>query len=161
MALEDGSTKLDDNQIHTTKGENSKAGLGNGGMGDSRVMKELLAKQQEKTKELEERLYRLTVEWNAERSELHQQLMEAKEAQEKNIVEAEGRHAKVEDEKRHLSEQYKNLVDKVAALKDRMGEKLKADAVSPYRSRGHTLSQSTLLKGRYTECISEGTEYSF
>jgi len=147
MALEDGPRKLeDDNTNNVAKVENNKPGVVNGGMGDSGVMKELLVKQQEKTKELEERLKQLTQEWNKEKSELQKELEGAKEAHQRDLVEGDERLAKVEDEKRQLSEQYKNLLDKVSTLKERMGEKLKADAVSPYRPRGHIPFQVSLLK---------------
>jgi len=138
MALEDGPRKQEDPNTNYVAGvETSKLGVTNGGIGDSGVMKELLVKQEEKTKELEERLKQLTQEWSKEKRELQKELEGAKEAHKRDLTIWDERQVRVEGEKRQLSEQYKNLLDKVAALKERMGEKLKADAVSLYWSRGH------------------------
>lgn len=115
--------------------ERNKTRLINGDINDPSVIKELLVNQQEHAIQLEERLKQLTHEWTAERVELQKGLEQAKEVHEIAIKERDDSYAKVEDEKLQLSEQYKSLLDKVATLKERMGEKLKADAVSAYGLR--------------------------
>ncbi|KAF8421918.1 hypothetical protein EV426DRAFT_535836 [Tirmania nivea] len=116
-------------------------------MGDSGVIKELLVKQQEKTKELEERLKQLTQEWGKEKSELQQELEGAKEAHQRDLAEGDERQAKMEDEKGQLSAQYKNLLDKVSTLKERMGKRLKADAdaLAEARSTAAELEEQNML----------------
>lgn len=142
MALEDGPRKLDDNNTNNvTKAEN-KLGVVNGSLGDSGVMKELLVKQQEKTKELEERLKQFVQEWSKEKSDLQKELEVARETHQRDLAKGDERQAKVEHEKWQLSEQYTNLLDKVSTLKERMGEKLKADAVSLFSRE----FQASLLK---------------
>lgn len=124
---------IDDTNIHNSVDhEANKPRLINGDMNDTSIIKELLVKQQEKSKELEERLKQLTHEWTIERVDLQKELKQADEIHEIAMRERDESYAKVEDEKRQLIEQYKSLLDKVATLKERMGEKLKADAVSTY-----------------------------
>ncbi|RPB25775.1 putative Golgi matrix protein [Terfezia boudieri ATCC MYA-4762] len=110
-------------------------------------MKELLVKQQEKTKELEERLKKVIQDWSKEKNELQKELEGAKEAHQKDLAEGDKRQAKMEDEKRQLSEQYKNLLNKVSTLKERMAKKLEADAdaLAEARSTAAELEKQNML----------------
>lgn len=136
MALDDGEPRKQEDR-NVTKHDDTKSGLTNGDTSDMKTLEEQLVKQQERTQGLEAKLKQLGQEWSAEKKELEKRLEDMKDDHELEVTEAHEKYEKVVEEKKHLGEQYKNLLHKVATLKERMGEKLKADAVSL-----HTLSLS-------------------
>ncbi|KAF8474892.1 hypothetical protein BDZ91DRAFT_770201 [Kalaharituber pfeilii] len=126
MTLENGSPIQNDNRKDTK--DTIKEEVGNGDTGSSTELVAELSRQQRKTKELEERLKRLSEEWNKEKDGLRKELEESKETHAQEIAQVENKYQQVLEEKENLDMQYKNLIDKVATIKERMGDKLRADA---------------------------------
>ena len=120
MALEDGPS------IAEKKNDDVEKVTSNGDSHDhSEQLGRELDEQRLRVKELEERVSKQDEEKDA----LQKELDEVKKTAEKKDAEAEERFRQVSEERDDLSAQYRSLLDRVSTIKEKMGEKLKADAV--------------------------------
>lgn len=99
----------------------------NGDSHDSDRLTQELETQKSRVKELEEKLSKQEEAKEALRKELE----DLKKGAETKDAEAEERYRQVAEERDDLSAQYRSLLDRVSTIKEKMGEKLKADAVLP------------------------------
>lgn len=133
MTLDEDEKKTDTIPTANGSGDTAKSKRKGGGASNADLKGEL-DKERARAKELEGRLEAALKEQKVHSDalkELQQELAEVKEAHTQELSEFDERLHRVQEEKQQLDTQYRNLLDRLATIKTTLGDRLKADAVSP------------------------------